>query len=79
MSTYVPMFTSPDGEKVVMGSYEAIMDQWPVPHEELTITTSFGETHIIASGPENAPPVVLLHALLASATSWYLNLRNEKN
>jgi pimeloyl-ACP methyl ester carboxylesterase len=68
------MFTSPQGETEVMSMYEAIMKQWIVPYEELTISTSFGETHVIASGPEDAQPVVLLHALLASAMSWYRNV-----
>ena len=68
------MFTSPEGETEVMSTYEAIMKQWTVPYKELSISTSFGETHVIASGPESAPPVVLLHALLASAMSWYRNV-----
>lgn len=74
MSTFIPVFTSPAGEKEVMCAYDAIMKQWAVPYQELTVSTSFGETHVIASGPEGAPPVVLLHALLATATSWYRNV-----
>lgn len=74
MSTYIPMFSSPEGKTEVMSAYQAIMDKWPVPYQELTLSTSFGETHVIASGPEDAPPVVLLHALLASAVSWYRNV-----
>ena len=74
MSTFIPMFTSPEGEKEVLCAYQAIMDKWIPPYKELTISTSFGETHVIASGPEDAPPVVLLHALLASAMSWYRNV-----
>jgi pimeloyl-ACP methyl ester carboxylesterase len=74
MSAFIPMFTSPQGESEVMNIYQAIMKKWMVPYKELTISTSFGETHVIASGPEDAPPVVLLHALLASAMSWYRNV-----
>ena len=74
MSTFLPVFTSPEGQAQVMCAYRAIMDQWPVAHQELTIHTSFGATHVIASGPEDAPPIVLLHALLATATSWYRNV-----
>jgi pimeloyl-ACP methyl ester carboxylesterase len=57
-----------------MSAYQAIMDKWPVRYREFTITTSFGETHVIASGTETAPPVVLLHALLAGPVSWYRNV-----
>lgn len=74
MSTFIPMFTSREGESEVMCAYQAIMDKWPVPYKELTISTSFGETHVFASGPENAPPVVLIHALLAASASWYRNV-----
>lgn len=74
MSTYIPMFTSPEGETEVMCAYQAVMDKWPVTYKELVLPTSFGETHVIASGPENAQPVVLIHALLASSTSWYRNV-----
>jgi pimeloyl-ACP methyl ester carboxylesterase len=71
MSNPVSVFSSPEGRAEVMRAYQAVMDCWPVPHQELTVETSFGRTHIIANGPEGAPPVVLLHALLATATSWY--------
>jgi pimeloyl-ACP methyl ester carboxylesterase len=74
MKNFIPVFTSPDGETEVMCAYQAIMDKWPVAYQDLTISTSFGKTHIVASGPEDAPPVVLLHALLATATSWYRNV-----
>ena len=74
MSTFIPIFTSPQGKSEVMSTYEAIMKKWTVPNQELTITTSFGETHVIASGPENGRPVVLLHALSATAMSWYRNV-----
>jgi hypothetical protein len=74
MSTFIPVFTSPEGEKEIMLAYDAIMDKWTVPCQELTISTSFGQTHVIASGPENAPPVVLIHALLAGSVSWYRNV-----
>jgi pimeloyl-ACP methyl ester carboxylesterase len=74
LSTYIPVFTSPEGEKEIMHAYDSMLDKWNVPYQELTISSSFGETHVIASGPEGAPPVVLLHALLAGSVSWYRNV-----
>jgi pimeloyl-ACP methyl ester carboxylesterase len=71
---FIPMFTSPEGEAATMHSYDAIMDHWMVPYKELILPTSFGETHVIASGPVDAPPIVLLHALLAAPVSWYRNV-----
>lgn len=74
MSDFISVFTSPQGKARVMKKYQAILDRWPVPYNELTVPTSFGDTYVIASGPRDAPPVVLLHALLAIATSWYQNV-----
>lgn len=50
------------------------MDAWPIDYEELDVATSFGDTHVVAGGPHDGPPVVLLHALFATATSWYRNV-----
>ena len=74
MLTSIPVFTSVQGKAEILGAYQAILDKWPVSYKELMIPTSFGDTHVIASGPKDAPPVVLLHALLATATSWYRNV-----
>lgn len=57
-----------------MRAYDAVMDAWPIDYEELGVATSFGDTHVIAGGPHDGPPVVLLHALFATAASWYLNV-----
>jgi len=70
----VPVFTSAEGEAEILRAYQAILDKWPVSYKELTIPTTFGDTHVIASGPEDAPPVILLHALFATAASWYRNV-----
>jgi pimeloyl-ACP methyl ester carboxylesterase len=71
MSKYLPVFTSPEGEAETLNAYQAVLARWPVPYTELDIPTSLGSTHVIASGPEAAPPVVLLHAFFASAMAWF--------
>jgi pimeloyl-ACP methyl ester carboxylesterase len=75
-SDSLPIFSSPAGRAEVLAAYQAVVDAWPLPFSELYIPTSFGETHVIASGPQDAPPIVLLHALLATATSWYRNVES---
>jgi pimeloyl-ACP methyl ester carboxylesterase len=74
MTSYISVFSSTEGKAKIMRAYDSMLDKWNVPYQELTISTSFGETHVIASGPEGAPPVVLLHALLAGSVSWYRNV-----
>jgi pimeloyl-ACP methyl ester carboxylesterase len=53
-----------------MAVYQSMLARWPVPFTEMMIPTSFGDTHVIASGPEGAPPVILLHAFYASVLTW---------
>jgi pimeloyl-ACP methyl ester carboxylesterase len=74
VASAIPMFTSAQGKIEILRAYQTVMDAWPVDYEELWVATSFGETHVIASGPPDGPPVVLLHALFATATSWYRNV-----
>jgi pimeloyl-ACP methyl ester carboxylesterase len=67
-------FRSAEGERRYLEAYEEVLTQWPVPYEELTISTPFGTTHVLASGDSGAPPLVLLHATGTSATGWLLNV-----
>ena len=71
MTQYIPVFATEAGRVTTLESYDAIVQRWPVPYTELDIPTSGGLTHVIASGPEDGEPVVLLHAYFATATSWY--------
>ena len=57
-----------------MAAYDTALALWPVPYESFDVPTRFGNTHIIASGPKGAPPLVLLHATSASATMWFPNI-----
>lgn len=74
MSGHLASFTSPDGENEFIAAYDAILKSWPVPYEELDIHTGFGNTHIIASGSESSPALLLLHATGVSSTMWLLNV-----
>jgi pimeloyl-ACP methyl ester carboxylesterase len=71
MSENLAVFTSSGGEAAVLAAYDNVLSQWGVPFEELDVATSFGQTHVIASGPTDGPPVVRLHAYFATAASWY--------
>lgn len=55
-------------------TYNESLSLWPVPFKSFYISTRFGQTHVIASGPEDAPPLVLLHGALFSSTMWYPNI-----
>ena len=67
-------FKSPAGEAAYRAAYDAEMKSWPVPYEELDLPGRFGITHVIACGPKAAPPLVLLHGYMATATMWSPNI-----
>ena len=64
------IYKTPDGEQIIMGIYDAVIARWPVLYSEITLPTRHGDTFIIASGDENAPPVFLLHGSASNATAW---------
>ncbi len=67
-------FKSPEGEAAFVATYDAAMRLWPVSYEESDIPTRFGLTHVVASGPIGAPPLVLLHGYMATLTMWSPNI-----
>jgi pimeloyl-ACP methyl ester carboxylesterase len=67
-------FWSPELEAEFNAAYEATMHQWPVPYDNLFVSTTFGNTHVVASGPRDADPVVLLNPGGGSATIWSRNV-----
>jgi pimeloyl-ACP methyl ester carboxylesterase len=74
MPDELPVFTTSEGEALVLRAYEGVLRRWPQPYEELDVPTSFGMTHVVAGGRADGPPVVFLHAMFATAMSWYLTV-----
>ena len=74
MAEKFELFGSPDLKARFDAAYQAVLNQWPVPYEELTISTRFGATHVIASGQREAPPVVLLPPGGSYAPMWVRNV-----
>lgn len=71
--TPLSTFKSSEGEAAFLSAYYAAMQLWPVPYQELEISSWFGVTHVVA-GPKNAPSLVLLHGYWATLTMWTLNI-----
>lgn len=74
MSEYSSNFKTPEGEAKYIVAYETTLTIWAIPYEFLEVPTQWGRTHIIACGPQNAPPLVLLHGMSLSATMWFSNV-----
>lgn len=66
-------FQSEEVKARYLAAYDALLRKWPVAHEERDVPTRLGATHVIVSGPPQAPPLLLLHAFAATATVWRPN------
>ncbi|MFJ6790920.1 alpha/beta fold hydrolase [Streptomyces angustmyceticus] len=64
------LYKSEAGAHELRRRYQEQLRDWPVPAEQLRVPTREGETFVVASGPPDAPPVLLLHGSGANATNW---------
>jgi pimeloyl-ACP methyl ester carboxylesterase len=74
MDSPINLFKTPRGQANYFTAYDAALQLWPVPHASRFVTTPYGRTHIISCGPQDAFPLVLLHAGQASSTMWFPNI-----
>jgi pimeloyl-ACP methyl ester carboxylesterase len=72
--THSTAFKTPKGQAVFLAAYDAMMKLWPVPYEEMEIPGRFGTTHVVISGPKEAPPLVLVHGYDATSAMWVPNI-----
>ncbi len=65
-----PLFKTEAGAAEVMARYRQVLNGWPVPNEQRRLPTRQGETFVVACGPVDAPPLILLHGAQSNAASW---------
>lgn len=58
------------GKRIVEQRYRKLLDTWPVEKTELRVPTREGETFVVVSGPEDAPPVIALQGSGANSAMW---------
>jgi len=68
------IYVNPVNKAMILSVYDKHLSQWPVSYESLNVPTRYGSTHIIASGPKDGPPIVLLHGQGGTATMWLPNI-----
>jgi pimeloyl-ACP methyl ester carboxylesterase len=64
------IYKTPDGERRVRERYQAFLQRWPVPNQQIGIGTGQGETFVVCCGAEGAPPLVLLHGGAGNSAMW---------
>jgi pimeloyl-ACP methyl ester carboxylesterase len=55
------IYRNPEGEAEIHSIYDRQLSKLNLPYESRMVQTSFGETHVLVLGPQDAPPVVILH------------------
>jgi pimeloyl-ACP methyl ester carboxylesterase len=64
------IYKSHAGERAIKDRYRQFLKHWPVENQQFLVPTRHGETFVIASGPQDAPPVLLLHGTAFNSTMW---------
>jgi pimeloyl-ACP methyl ester carboxylesterase len=67
-------YKTKEGETAYLSAYKAAMNSWPVPWKEIEVSNRFGTTYVIASGPEEAQPLILLHGFFTTSILWTPNI-----
>ncbi len=57
-------------DAMLVDQYRNVLGQWPVPADHLWVDTREGTTFVVACGPKDAPPLVLLHGALTNSAIW---------
>ena len=67
------IYFTPGARARMMEIYDSKLAQWPTPFESRFVDTSYGKIHVIISGPEDGPAVLLLNAGQMAGWSWMTN------
>ncbi len=70
-------FKSAEAKEMYLQAYDALAQQWSVPAETRMVDTSYGQTLVRISGPEDAPSLVLLHGLGGNSLAFAIESRAE--
>ncbi|NDJ59527.1 MAG: alpha/beta hydrolase [Chloroflexi bacterium] len=65
------LYKSPEGYAAMRAWYESALAQLPVDVESRYVATRYGRTHLLVTGPPDAPPLVLVQGYGASAPLWH--------
>ena len=74
------IYRSPEGRAEMLALYDEALGRLGTGCENRTVATSFGETHVLTIGPEDAPPLVVLQGgnfVNPLCLAWFLPLAGE--
>lgn len=74
------IYKSKEGEAEILALYDEALAGLGAEPESLTLSTRYGDTHVLAVGPEDAPPAVFLpggNFMNPTCLRWFLRLADE--
>lgn len=74
------IYRSPQGRAEILRLYDEAVARLGVEHEDVTLGTRLGYTHVLTIGPADAPPVVILpggNFLNPTCLGWFLPLAED--
>lgn len=69
------IYKTDENQELIYKLYEDKLAKWLVPFEIIEVPTEYGKTSIIASGDKSNPSIFLIHAMGATATMWFPNIK----
>lgn len=63
-------FKSEEGKNEIFKYYELLLTKTDSAYEEIIVSTSYGDTYVIAMGEKNLPPLILLHGSGMNSAMW---------
>jgi pimeloyl-ACP methyl ester carboxylesterase len=55
------MYKSPEGYRAFLALYDRTLQKLKAPYQIKAVPTRYGETQVLVTGPQDAPPLVLVH------------------
>lgn len=55
------LYSSPEAKREILDLYDQKLEELNISWESMEVDTSFGHAHVIATGPQDAPPIILVH------------------
>ena len=74
------IYRSREGEAEILSLYDTLQSRIGLGFEDLMLDTRYGETHVLAAGPRDAPPLVILqggNVVNPVTTAWFAPLAGD--
>jgi pimeloyl-ACP methyl ester carboxylesterase len=64
------LYRTEAGAQSIAQRYREFLRFWPQPNRQFHVPTRYGETFVVSSGKDDAPPLLLLHGAGSNSAMW---------